>query len=234
LLAQAKTAKGGDAVEPETRAWKGAGLATPSSVTPHRVVEAERVLSRYPLKGVLCPKELLSRLAMTAHSRMVCVGYHGSVSARRQRFLRDERAAQSDAAVLKKLASNAGNATVVLACGNGYAGSNPRRGERFGRSPVKRLVRYLSRYMCIVLVDEFRTSANCCVCSRGKMTYEPDRKGTCDSCPRSERRDRDENAAVLMLTIAHSLMMSGRRPEALRRASDDDEDGDIPEDAARV
>ena len=115
-----------------------------------------------------------------------------------------------------------GGEATVFAIGDGYAGANARRGERVGRSRVKGLVRYLARFMRVVLVDEFRTSANCAACLAGKMVYARDRDSQCNAC--GGKRNRDANACSLILDVVRSLLETGKRPAPLRRAGGDDED----------
>jgi hypothetical protein len=195
---------------------------------PTRVAEAERLLSQHSLKGVVDPHELLRRIVQTAPSRLVSAAFRGSVTARRQRFLHASRTRAGDAAVLTALCN--ATASTVLAIGDGYAGTRAKKGERHGRAPVKGLIRYLARFVRVVLLSEYRTSANCAVCVTGKMTYARDRDGSCNAC--GGHRNRDENACALMLKVVHSLVTTGRRPAPLRRSTDDD-GADAPSPAAQ-
>ena len=206
---------------------------------PAAVLAAEREKSRLSLKGMLDATEFAKRVAATFKCRAASAGFRGSVAARRKRFLRDSRAKAADARILHQLVADklpcdsstaaaerpwsAASCTgsVVLAVGNGYSGSQPRSGERYGRSRVKGLVRYLARFMRVVQVDEFRTSANCAACLAGKMVYARDRDGQCNAC--GGKRNRDENACSLILDVVRSLLETGKRPAPLRRAGDDED-----------
>jgi hypothetical protein len=204
---------------------------------PAAVLADERELSRLPLKGMLDAIEFAKRVAATFKCRAASAGFRGSVAARRKRFLRDSRAKAADARILHQLVAEklpcdssterpglAASCTgsVVLAVGNGYSGAQPRPGERYGRSRVKGLVRYLARFMRVVQVDEFRTSANCAACLAGKMVYARDRDGQCNAC--GGKRNRDANACSLILDVVRSLLETGKRPAPLRRAGGDDKD----------
>jgi hypothetical protein len=109
---------------------------------------------------------------------------------------------------------------MVLCLGAGYHGSQARKGNRFGRSPVLGLTRYLARFIRVVLVNEHNTSARCSRCVHGRMSYDRvTRAGSCDTCD-AHGVDRDVNAASQMLRLAHALLATGKRPAPLRRRAD--------------
>jgi hypothetical protein len=198
-------------------AGSGRELAALRSI-PRAVREAEQHLSQHPLRGVVRAAEYAARVAATGQSRQVSAGFRGSVTARRQRFLAASKARAGDSAIWRLMTGQGGEAT-VFAIGDGYAGANARRGERVGRSRVKGLVRYLARFMRVVLVDEFRTSANCAACLAGKMVYARDRDGECSAC--GTKRNRDMNGCSLILEVVRSVLATGKRPAQLQRATDE-------------
>jgi hypothetical protein len=165
------------------------------------VLEAQVHMSLHPLRTTRDTAELLGRLAETAASRAIVRAYWSTVSMRSRRFVLTSRHKSAYARVVNDFTqAQRHGKRVVLCVGAAYWPTTSSAGTKHA-SNVPAILRTLSRFIRIVLVDEFRTTLKCACCCSGEMTIHPEtRLGVCSNVACENRAcDRDHNAARCVL-----------------------------------
>ena len=179
---------------------------------PTRIAADEAVLSKLSLRTARTFADFAYRASARSAARARVLAFYGCVGQRRRAFNVLGRSQRGLSLILNKLLDGGARSRLIVCFGDSYSGRAARRGDVLPPSPIRAIIRFLSRHCRVVMIREWMSSKTCSACRAHEVGFF-ERTAVCPGC--AAERNRDSAAAANMLHVFWSLAKTGERPAGL-------------------
>lgn len=179
---------------------------------PTRIAADEAVLSKLSLRTARTFADFAYRASARSAARARVLAFYGCVGQRRRAFNMLGRSQRGLSLILNKLLDGGARSRLIVCFGDSYSGRAARRGDVLPPSPIRAIIRFLSRHCRVVMIREWMSSKTCSACRAHEVGFFG-RTAVCPGC--AAERNRDSAAAANMLHVFWSLAKTGERPAGL-------------------